>query len=264
MQAEADRRRPVVGQGHAAGRALKKALRPGRKRELVDKVRSRLEGLDQTGLFDPADRSRTLRLQVEARRPGRSQRPDQGHLRDAGEIRISPAPKGAPQPAYDANQYRMPKRARSNVGRTRPFSLPESCGAVSDVGGSWQAAALVDGATEVRPSDRRLQDPAGGGISRSGWSINKKGRPKAAFLVRDLKAFKPSAKRDDGPSTIRHEADASKAQDHHGPSGGFWDGSRHTEVCDFKCVYARESLVNNTEVINSPPVPWKWTYAENS
>ena len=39
-QAEADRRRPVLGQGHASGCALKKALRPGRKRELVDKVRS--------------------------------------------------------------------------------------------------------------------------------------------------------------------------------------------------------------------------------
>src|SRR4051812_36586474 len=39
-QAEAGRCRPVVGQGHASGCALKKALRPGRKRELVDKVRS--------------------------------------------------------------------------------------------------------------------------------------------------------------------------------------------------------------------------------
>ncbi len=38
-QAEADRRRPVPGQGDALGCALKKALRPGRKRELVDKVR---------------------------------------------------------------------------------------------------------------------------------------------------------------------------------------------------------------------------------
>jgi hypothetical protein len=33
-QAEADRRRPVIGQGHAAGRALK-ALRPRRNRELL-------------------------------------------------------------------------------------------------------------------------------------------------------------------------------------------------------------------------------------
>jgi hypothetical protein len=40
QQAETDCRRPVFGQGHASGCALKKALRPGRKRELVDKVRS--------------------------------------------------------------------------------------------------------------------------------------------------------------------------------------------------------------------------------
>src|SRR3954447_23848844 len=48
-----------------------------------------LEGFDQAGLFDPSHRSRTLRLQVQTRRPGRSQRSDQGHLRDPGAIRIS-------------------------------------------------------------------------------------------------------------------------------------------------------------------------------
>jgi putative transposase len=52
----------------------------------------RLEGLDQAGLFDAPDRSSTLRLQVEARRPGRSQESDQGDLRDACEIRLSPGP----------------------------------------------------------------------------------------------------------------------------------------------------------------------------
>lgn len=38
-EAEADRGRSVVGQGHAAGRAAKKALRPARRRQLVDQVR---------------------------------------------------------------------------------------------------------------------------------------------------------------------------------------------------------------------------------
>ena len=85
-QVEADRRRPVFGQGHASGRAFKKALKPGRKRELVDKVRSEMEGPDQAGLFDPSDRSSALCLQFEARRPGRSQAPDQGHLRDASYV----------------------------------------------------------------------------------------------------------------------------------------------------------------------------------
>jgi len=102
------------------------------------------------------------------------------------EVRLSQL---ARQPTPDAE-------ARTVERRPYPTVFPK-CGAVSDVGGSWQAAALVDGATEVGPSDRRLQDPAGRGVSRSDWSINKKGRPKAAFLVRDLKAFKPTAKRDD-------------------------------------------------------------------
>jgi len=35
---KADCRRPVLGQGHASGCAVKKTLRPGRKRELGDKV----------------------------------------------------------------------------------------------------------------------------------------------------------------------------------------------------------------------------------
>jgi transposase InsO family protein len=39
-QAEADRRRLVAGQGHAAGCAVKKALRPARKRRLVDAVKA--------------------------------------------------------------------------------------------------------------------------------------------------------------------------------------------------------------------------------
>ena len=38
-QAEADRGGPVAGQGDVAGRAVKKALRPARKRELVDRLR---------------------------------------------------------------------------------------------------------------------------------------------------------------------------------------------------------------------------------
>ena len=38
-QAEADRRRPVAGQGDAAGRHAPKTLRPVRKRKLVDEVR---------------------------------------------------------------------------------------------------------------------------------------------------------------------------------------------------------------------------------
>lgn len=49
----------------------------------------RLESLDQAGLFDPLDRSRPLRFQVEAWRPGRSQKSDQGHLPDAVEMRVS-------------------------------------------------------------------------------------------------------------------------------------------------------------------------------
>jgi putative transposase len=52
----------------------------------------RLEGLDPAGLFDPSHRSRPIRLQVEARRPGRSQASDQGYLRDAGEIRLPSGP----------------------------------------------------------------------------------------------------------------------------------------------------------------------------
>jgi hypothetical protein len=55
----------------------------------------RLEGLNQASLFDPSDRLRPLRLQVKARRPGCSQRSDQGHPQDAGEIRISPGPCAA-------------------------------------------------------------------------------------------------------------------------------------------------------------------------
>src|SRR5690606_24623353 len=38
-QAEEARRRPVAGQGDVSGRAAKKALRPARRRQLVDQVR---------------------------------------------------------------------------------------------------------------------------------------------------------------------------------------------------------------------------------
>src|SRR5690606_25836027 len=38
-QAEEARRRPVAGQGDVAGRSAKKALRPARRRQLVDQVR---------------------------------------------------------------------------------------------------------------------------------------------------------------------------------------------------------------------------------
>ncbi len=39
-QGEADRRGPVIGQGHAPGRAVKKALGPAGKRKLVDTVKA--------------------------------------------------------------------------------------------------------------------------------------------------------------------------------------------------------------------------------
>jgi len=39
-QALADRRRPQPGQGHAAGCAVKKALKPARKRKLVDAIKT--------------------------------------------------------------------------------------------------------------------------------------------------------------------------------------------------------------------------------
>ena len=38
-EVEADRRGPVARQSDAAGRAVKKGLRPARKRELVDRLR---------------------------------------------------------------------------------------------------------------------------------------------------------------------------------------------------------------------------------
>jgi putative transposase len=53
----------------------------------------RLEGIDQASLLNSADRSRALRLQVEARRPDRSEASDQGDLRDAGTLRISSHPR---------------------------------------------------------------------------------------------------------------------------------------------------------------------------
>lgn len=39
-QAEADRGGPIIGQSHAPGRAVKKAMRPARKRKLVDTVKA--------------------------------------------------------------------------------------------------------------------------------------------------------------------------------------------------------------------------------
>jgi putative transposase len=87
----------------------KKALKPGRKRELVDKVRSDWK-VSIRRLFDASDRSRTLRLQVEPWRPGRSQAPDQGHLRDAGKISISPD-QARPRTTATSNRTTASKQA---------------------------------------------------------------------------------------------------------------------------------------------------------
>lgn len=86
-QAEADCRRPVIGQGHAPGRAVKKALRPARKHKLVDTVKVDWKDLDPARMCGIEDRSVALCLQVQARRAGRTEAEDQGHLPDAGEAR---------------------------------------------------------------------------------------------------------------------------------------------------------------------------------
>ena len=46
----------VAGQGHAAGCPVKKALRPARRRRLVDEVREDLEGVDPSCLCLSSDR----------------------------------------------------------------------------------------------------------------------------------------------------------------------------------------------------------------
>lgn len=49
----------------------------------------------QASLIDSSSRPRALRLQVEARRSGRSQATDQGHLRDARVLWLSPRSRAA-------------------------------------------------------------------------------------------------------------------------------------------------------------------------
>ena len=88
-QAEEDCRRPVAGQGDAAGRHPPKTVRPVRKRKLVDEMR---------GEWDVSIR-RACRVLRSTRRPiitspvapeqADIEQPDKGDLRDARALRLS-------------------------------------------------------------------------------------------------------------------------------------------------------------------------------
>ena len=94
-QAEEARRRPVPGQGHAAGRPVKKALKPARRRQLVDEVRESWKvSIRRACRALRIDRS-LYHYKSEARRSGRSEAADQGDLRDAGALRLPACPCSA-------------------------------------------------------------------------------------------------------------------------------------------------------------------------
>ena len=96
--AETDRRRPDAVSGDAAGYHQAKAVRPGRKRELIK------EAVREWGRVDPSclpDRDAGyvhLSLQASAARSGRpGTAADQGNLRDPRTLRISPCARLALQ-----------------------------------------------------------------------------------------------------------------------------------------------------------------------
>lgn len=84
QSAEEDRRRPGARQGHAAGCPVKKAVKPDRRRRLVDEVRADWKVSIRRACATFPDRHVALPLQVEARRSGFLESQHQGDYGDAG------------------------------------------------------------------------------------------------------------------------------------------------------------------------------------
>lgn len=93
-QAEADRRRPVVGQGHASERPIKKARSLPASASLSTRSGG-LEGLDSARMLGVEDRAVALCLQVQPRRAGRTEAEKQGRLPNTGALRLPPRARAA-------------------------------------------------------------------------------------------------------------------------------------------------------------------------
>jgi putative transposase len=112
--AEEAGRRSVARQGDAAGRHPPKALRPGRKRKLVDGMWG-VGRVDPAGLPGAASSTPRPTITSPAARPGRPRGSDQGDLRDAGALRL-PARACAAAPRGLGINTRRPYRIYNELG----------------------------------------------------------------------------------------------------------------------------------------------------